>query len=79
MDFNSKWHYSICRLNLTNIEEPYFMVEALDQLHVLDKPEDRIYKVVIHSVNQKGRSPRVTLKDFYIGEPNHNSSREYTS
>lgn len=30
--------------------------------------EDRAYKAVIFAVNQKGRSPRIVLKDFVVGD-----------
>lgn len=32
--------------------------------------DDRAYKAVIFAVNQKGRSPRIVLKDFIVGESN---------
>ncbi|XP_037038777.1 hemicentin-1 isoform X2 [Bradysia coprophila] len=57
------------RFNMTNTEEPYFLIESLDTLS-LDAIEDRAYKAVIFAVNQKGRSPRIVLKDFLIGD-NH--------
>lgn len=51
------------------MEEPSFLVEQLDTLHF---NEDQAYKVVIYSVNQKGRSSKVTLKDLFIGERANN-------
>lgn len=58
---------------MTNIEEPSFLVESLDALQF---NEDHAYKVVIYSVNQKGRSSKVALKDLFIGERNTNLSGE---
>lgn len=65
------------RLNVTNMEEPYFLVEALDTLHSIDSTEDRSYKVVIYAVNQKGRSSKVTLKDFVVGDRNQSTACKY--
>lgn len=62
------------RFNLTNSEEPYFLVESLEALHSLDGNEDRLFRVVIYSVNQKGRSPKVVLKDLLIGDRDHHSA-----
>lgn len=65
------------RLNVTNMEEPYFLVESLDTLHGVDGIEDRSYKVVIYAVNQKGRSSKVTLKDFVVGDRNQGTACKY--
>lgn len=59
------------------MEEPYFLVEALDTLHGIDSTEDRSYKVVIYAVNQKGRSSKVTLKDFVVGDRNQSTACKY--
>lgn len=105
------------RYNMTNTEEPFFVIESLDALvaqHqttagsgsgsgaatllVNDRLDDddrksaaaaisrtttattatatssaatqpeRSFKAVIYAVNQKGRSPRVVLKEFLIGD-----------
>lgn len=50
------------------------MVESLEALHSLDGNEDRLFRVVIYSVNQKGRSPKVVLKDLLIGDRDHHSA-----
>lgn len=45
------------------------MIESLDTLTVADTiGDDRAYKAVIFAVNQKGRSPRIVLKDFIVGD-----------
>lgn len=66
--FSSK-HLIFFRYNLTNAEEPFFVIESLDTLTVADTiGDDRAYKAVIFAVNQKGRSPRIVLKDFIVGD-----------
>lgn len=56
---------------MTNTEEPFFVIESLDALLAADtNGDDRAYKAVIFAVNQKGRSPRIVLKDFIIGDSN---------
>lgn len=65
------------RYNLTNFEEPFFVIESLDATTLLENADDRSYKVVLFSVNQKGRSPRVILKDLLIGESNITHSGEF--
>lgn len=62
------------RFNLTNTEEPYFLVESLEALNSIDDINDRSYRVVVYSVNQKGRSPKIVLKDFVIGDRDHHAS-----
>lgn len=104
----------VVRYNMTNTEEPFFVIESLDALvaqhqttagsgsgatllvnqdgqdddrksaaaaisrtttattstattSTASQPE-RSFKAVIFSVNQKGRSPRVILKEFLIGD-----------
>lgn len=54
---------------MTNAEEPFFVIESLDTLTVADTiGDDRAYKAVIFAVNQKGRSPRIVLRDFIVGD-----------
>lgn len=56
---------------MTNTEEPFFTIESLDTLTLSEtNVDDRAYKAVIFAVNQKGRSPRIVLKDFIVGESN---------
>lgn len=41
--------------------------------------DDRAYKAVIFAVNQKGRSPRIVLKDFVVGDAGPADSGEWFS
>lgn len=68
----------IIRFNLTNTEEPYFLVESLEALNSIDDTNDRSYRVVVYAVNQKGRSPKIILKDFVIGDRDHRASGMYS-
>lgn len=68
----------IIRFNLTNTEEPYFLVESLEALNSIDDINDRSYRVRVYSVNQKGRSPKIELKDFLIGDRDHHASGMYS-
>ncbi|KAL7041688.1 hypothetical protein ACKWTF_000854 [Chironomus riparius] len=52
------------RLNLTNADEPLFIIESLDAYTSYDTYGDDALKVVIFSVNQKGRSHGVVVKEF---------------
>lgn len=67
----------IIRFNLTNTEEPYFLVESLEALNSIDDINDRSYRVVVYAVNQKGQSPKIILKDFVIGDRDHRASGMY--
>lgn len=58
------------RFNVTNMDEPSFLVELIDSLQFT---EDQGHKVVIYSMNQKGRSSKVTLKNMFIGERTSNT------
>lgn len=56
---------------MSNTEEPFFIIESLDTLMLADaNGDDRAFKAVIFAVNQKGRSPRIVLKDFVVGDTN---------
>lgn len=56
---------------MTNVDEPFFVIESLDTLTLTETSrDDRAYKAVIFAVNQKGRSPRIVLKDFIVGDSN---------
>lgn len=73
LQLNPCHFFFVIRFNVTNMEEPSFLVESLDTLHF---NEDHAYKVVIYSVNQKGRSSKVALKDLFIGERSNNVPRK---
>lgn len=50
------------------------MVESLEALHAIENTEDRTFRVVIYAMNQKGRSPKIILKDLLIGDRDHHSA-----
>ncbi|XP_058060539.1 protein turtle homolog A-like [Anopheles bellator] len=59
------------RYNVTNPDEPYFLVESLENLLHYggaydDISDDNTLKAVIFAVNQKGRSQGIVVKDFYL-------------
>jgi hypothetical protein len=51
------------RFNLTNVDEPLFVIDSLDAYTSF---EDDALKAVIFSVNQKGRSHGVLIKEFIL-------------
>lgn len=54
------------------------MVESLEALHSIDNSnDDRTFRVVIYAMNQKGRSPRIILKDLLIGDRDHHSAGKW--
>lgn len=60
-----------CRYNVTNPDEPYFLVESLENLIHYggaydDIGDDNPLKAIIYAVNQKGRSQGIVVKDFYL-------------
>ncbi|XP_035910721.1 neural cell adhesion molecule 1-like isoform X3 [Anopheles stephensi] len=59
------------RYNVTNPDEPYFLVESLENLIHYggaydDIGDDNPLKAIIYAVNQKGRSQGIVVKDFYL-------------
>ncbi|XP_065084248.1 protein turtle homolog A-like [Ochlerotatus camptorhynchus] len=59
------------RYNITNPDEPYFVIESLESLihfnNLYDElGDDNAFKAIIYAVNQKGRSQGVVVKDFYL-------------
>ncbi|CAD7086100.1 unnamed protein product [Hermetia illucens] len=55
------------RFNVTNPEEPQFILDNLDTLTTMMTTENNSLRVRIYAVNQKGRSPGYALHDFVIG------------
>lgn len=51
------------RLNLTNVDEPSFIIESLDSF---TSPGDDSVKAVVYAVNQKGRSQGVLVREFFL-------------
>lgn len=52
------------RLNLTNADEPFFIIDSLDAFTSFDTYGDDAVRAVVYSVNQKGRSHGVLVKEF---------------
>ncbi|KAL1402100.1 hypothetical protein pipiens_001891, partial [Culex pipiens pipiens] len=62
------------RYNMTNPDEPYFVIEPLETLihygGMYDEgglsADDHTLRAIIYAVNQKGRSQGVIVKDFFL-------------
>ncbi|EDS42690.1 conserved hypothetical protein [Culex quinquefasciatus] len=62
------------RYNMTNPDEPYFVIEPLETLihygSLYDEgglsADDHTLRAIIYAVNQKGRSQGVIVKDFFL-------------
>uniref|UniRef100_A0A182PW16 Ig-like domain-containing protein n=1 Tax=Anopheles epiroticus TaxID=199890 RepID=A0A182PW16_9DIPT len=72
------------RYNVTNPDEPYFLVESLENLIHYggaydDIGDDNPLKAVIYAVNQKGRSQGIVVKDFYLESSVENRAGVLTS
>lgn len=52
------------RLNLTNADEPFFVIDSLDSFTSYDTFEDDSLKAIVFAVNQKGRSHGALVKEF---------------
>lgn len=52
------------RLNLTNVDEPFFVVDSLDSYTSYDTYGDDSLRAVVYAVNQKGRSHGALVKEF---------------
>lgn len=60
-----------CRYNITNPDDPYFVIEPLEALMHYnnlydDFGDNNAFKAVIYAINQKGRSQGVIVKDFFF-------------
>ncbi|CRL01064.1 CLUMA_CG014257, isoform A [Clunio marinus] len=60
------------RLNLTNVDEPYFVIDALESYTSYDTYGDESLRAVVYSVNQKGRSAATTVREFDFDENGEN-------
>uniref|UniRef100_A0A336MAP7 CSON014513 protein n=1 Tax=Culicoides sonorensis TaxID=179676 RepID=A0A336MAP7_CULSO len=56
------------RFNFTNSEEPYFMLDTLDAINAQMTTENDSLTSIIYSINQKGRSQSVLIRELKIGE-----------
>lgn len=52
------------RLNLTNVDEPFFVIDSLDSYTSYDTFGDDSLRAFVYSVNQKGRSHGALIKEF---------------
>jgi hypothetical protein len=52
------------RLNLTNVDEPFFAIDSLDSYISYDTYGDDSLRAVVYAVNQKGRSQGTLVKEF---------------
>ena len=58
---------SIYRFNFTNLDEPYFLVESLDDLNKKMIEENDSLISIVYAVNQKGKSSGVRINQLEIG------------
>lgn len=65
------------RLNLTNVAEPFFVIDSLDSYMSYDTFGDDSLKAVVFAVNQKGRSQGALVKEFVIDGATENRAGNY--
>src|SRR5690349_8163086 len=58
------------RLNLTNVVEPFFVIDSMDSYTSYNTVGDGSMKVVVFAVNQKGRSQGTLIKEFSFDDGN---------
>jgi hypothetical protein len=58
------YRFFLNRLNLTNVDEPFFVIDSLDSFTSFDTYGDVSLRAVVYSVNQKGRSQGILVKEF---------------
>lgn len=56
------------RFNLTNVDEPFFVIDSLDSYTSFDTFGDDSLKAVVYAVNQKGRSQGTLVREFIFEE-----------
>lgn len=71
------YRFPLDRLNLTNVDEPSFIIDSLDSY---TSPGDDSVKAVVYAVNQKGRSQGVLVREFFLdtGAENRAGRQHYT-
>lgn len=62
------------RLNLTNVDEPFFIIDSLDSYTSYDTYGDDSLRAVVYAVNQKGRSQGVLIKELALDGSAENRS-----
>lgn len=59
------------KLNITNLDEPKFVINYFKFLFNESNTSSDVLKMYIYSVNQKGRSDGILIKEFYVGNQNN--------
>lgn len=59
------------KLNITNLDEPKFVINYFKFLFNETNTSSDVLKMYIYSVNQKGRSDGILIKEFYVGNQNN--------
>lgn len=55
------------RFNLTNADEPYFLLDMLELINARLIEENDSALIAVYSANQKGKSIAVIIRDFELG------------
>ena len=64
------------RFNLTNADEPFFVIDSLDSYTSFDTFGDDSMRAVVYAVNQKGRSQGTLVREFIFEENAENRAGE---
>lgn len=67
------------RLNLTNVDEPFFAIDSLESFTSFDTFGDDSLKAIVYAVNQKGRSQGSLVKEFAFESSIENRAGNYTN
>lgn len=55
------------RYNFTNVDEPFFILDALELINGKLNEEDDSVLIVVYAVNQKGKSAGFAIRDIELG------------
>lgn len=72
------YRFPLDRLNLTNVDEPSFIIDSLDSYTSFG---DDSVKAIVYAVNQKGRSQGILVKEFFLdsGADNRAGKRTFSN